>query len=181
MLLPVSLWQASLPLLYHCRAAAATATAGAPLLTHRPFLLTPPPPLLTRTAWEEWKVENKEHHGKLGAKKQQSGLTQEQLIELQQKLFEEARAATLSGPLPSMVVAEAMAAVAAQGAAAAQPAAAQEQEQQQQQQASPEQQQPPAAGGEPAAEAQAPAEAEAAAEGDDDALSDDYSGSSQLV
>ncbi len=72
-------------------------------------------------ALEEWKVENKEHHGKMQNRKQGSGLTQEQLIELQQKLFEEARAATLSGPLPSMLVSEVVAAAdaEAQGDAAA--------------------------------------------------------------
>ncbi|EFN58286.1 hypothetical protein CHLNCDRAFT_14485, partial [Chlorella variabilis] len=43
-------------------------------------------------------LDNKEHREhKAGHKKGDSGLTQEQLIELQQKLFEEARAATLSG------------------------------------------------------------------------------------
>ncbi|PRW56454.1 flagellar inner arm dynein 1 heavy chain alpha [Chlorella sorokiniana] len=93
-----------------------------------------------RAALEEWKVENKEHHGKMQNRKQGSGLTQEQLIELQQKLFEEARAATLSGPLPSMVVADVVAAVAAEqpgeGAAAgtAAEAAGQQQQQQQEQQ-----------------------------------------------
>jgi len=49
--------------------------------------------------WEEWKGEKKEHQ-KLVSKKSaalDSGLTQEQLVELQKKLFEEARARTLSG------------------------------------------------------------------------------------
>lgn len=53
-------------------------------------------------AWEEWKGEKKEHQ-KLASKKSaalDSGLTQEQLVELQRKLFSEARARTLSDTLP---------------------------------------------------------------------------------
>ncbi len=59
--------------------------------------------------WDDWKVDNKEHqHQKLVHKKSglaaAGGMTQQQLIELQHKLFEEARAATLSGPLPSLTL-----------------------------------------------------------------------------
>lgn len=54
-------------------------------------------------------MDNKEHqHQKLVHKKSglaaAGGMTQQQLIELQHKLFEEARAATLSGPLPSQAL-----------------------------------------------------------------------------
>ncbi|GAB4820817.1 hypothetical protein N2152v2_007863 [Parachlorella kessleri] len=81
--------------------------------------------------WEEWKGEKKEHQ-KLVSKKSaalDSGLTQEQLVELQKKLFEEARARTLSS--------------AAGSSAAGQPPVQQEdagQQAQQQQQAAAEQQ-----------------------------------------
>jgi hypothetical protein len=71
---------------------------------------------------DEWKQDNKEHQQKGAQKKggaKDSGLTQEQLIELQHKLFEEARAATLSGPLPGSV--PALAAGGEQGAPAVQP------------------------------------------------------------
>lgn len=70
-------------------------------------LLRPPPH--HHAVWDEWKVDNKEHqHQKLVHRKSglaaAGGMTQQQLIELQHKLFEEARAATLSGPLPSLAL-----------------------------------------------------------------------------
>ncbi|PSC71651.1 Dr1-like protein [Micractinium conductrix] len=97
-----------------------------------------------RAAWDEWKVDNKEHqqqkleHKKSGRAKG-SGLTQQQLIELQHKLFEEARAATLSGPPPSLTLDVAHPAVQQQQPEAQQQAEEQqpeeeEEEQQQQQQ-----------------------------------------------
>lgn len=158
-------------------------------------------------AWDEWKAENKEHHGRLGAKKAPSGLTQEQLIELQHKLFEEARAATLSGPLPSSVVADAVAQAAAahgvpqqqqQQQVEPQQQAEQQQEEQEhqaEQQAEeareqPAQEAPPAeqlpeeqpAADAPAAAPAAAGEAATAEEEEEEALSaDEYSGSSQLV
>lgn len=135
-------------------------------------------------ALEEWKVENKEHHGKMQNRKQGSGLTQEQLIELQQKLFEEARAATLSGPLPSMLVSEVVAAADAEAQGDAAAAGQQQQQQGEQQQgeqpavaaAAPPPEQP-AAQLQEAAVGQQPAAAAAAdvqdADDDDAALSDD--------
>lgn len=101
-----------------CVQPALPATAALAFVSTRRFCLP------ARCAvWDEWKVDNKEHqHQKLASKKSglgQSGLTQQQLIELQHKLFEEARAATLSGPLPSLVEASP-----APGAAAGTPAAA---------------------------------------------------------
>jgi hypothetical protein len=55
-----------------------------------------------RAVWGEWKDDKKgQHKHKGGAKAQDTGgLSQEQLAELQARLFEEARARTLSGPLP---------------------------------------------------------------------------------
>jgi FtsZ-interacting cell division protein ZipA len=100
-------------------------------------------------AWEEWKADNKEHREvKAGHKRGNSGLTQQQLIELQQKLFAEAREATLSGPLPSVAAEQATAMAAAvqqvqaeQRAQAEQQVQAEQQAQDQQQQNEPEQHQ----------------------------------------
>lgn len=151
---------------------------GCPLAPSAPLLPSPvldsvPGPsgtLACGAAWEDWKLDNKEHREhKAGHKKGDSGLTQEQLIELQQKLFEEARAATLSGPLPSMVIEQAAA-----------PLAAQQQQQQPDQQPEPEQQQQPPVqpgGGEAAAAADAAAEGA----GGDELDGDDLDVDSELV
>ena len=86
--------------------------------------------------WEEWKGDKKEHQ-KLVSKKSaalESGLTQEQLVALQKRLFEEARARTLSGAPPPPAAAEAA------PAGAGEPEGGQQQQQQQPDQ-QPEQQQ----------------------------------------
>eukprot|EP00887_Chlorella_sp_A99_P002587 scaffold6.g2587.t1 len=56
-------------------------------------------------AWDEFKQGEREHKRLATTKRsaaQDSGLTQAQLAELQQKMFAEARARTLSGPLPPL-------------------------------------------------------------------------------
>lgn len=78
-------------------------------------------PPIACTAWDEFKADEKEHQKKQASKRsaaQDSGLTQAQLMELQQKLFAEARARTLSGPLPSLDLTAAAVPVAAAPAAA---------------------------------------------------------------
>ncbi|KAL4443785.1 hypothetical protein ABPG75_011522 [Micractinium tetrahymenae] len=125
-----------------------------------------------KAVWDEWKVDNKEHqHQKLVHRKSglaaAGGMTQQQLIELQHKLFEEARAATLSGPLPSLsldhlglpALASSMPAGAEEPAAAAaqQPVQGQQPEQRPVQEQQQQQQQQQQAAQEPAAPAPAQA------------------------